>query len=184
MYGISAGILIFPLLISVIIYVIFRVKSKKKLTQNYYIYDIIFILYCHVLIGVLYFPIEIYTHEKMTYVPINIIPFKDLVAFFSGSFTGSHVIRMIIYFLGNLLMFVPFSFYLTIRFPEKEKRRFILLVSVSVCAEILQFVFILLTNNVFRIADITDLILNVSGAVLSWILFSRKLKDKLDYFKG
>lgn len=105
----------------------------------------------------------------------NIIPFKTIFFYLSGLFgrTTLSLGSIVTNFLGNLIAFAPFSFFL----PLLSKKyhmfgRFLLTMVVTVVGvEVLQF--ILLTGC----CDIDDVILNVLGACIGHkILWMRSVK--------
>ena len=76
---------------------------------------------------------------------------------------GSWVKTMLIY---NILMFVPFGFFLPLTTKIKSFRKMIwVAAAMPVCVEVLQLVF-------GRSFDVDDLLLNTIGGVLGYILFS------------
>ncbi|MBR3033692.1 MAG: VanZ family protein [Clostridiales bacterium] len=184
MIGISAGILLIPLIITVIVYVICRAIKKPKLPGTLFWCDITFIIYCFIAVGLLFFPVEIYYDSYYSEIIINLVPFKDVWNIINGSLSRQAVTHIIAYLAGNLLIFVPLAFYLRFRYEKDSRRRFVLLVVLSASAEILQLLIVLLTRNTARIIDITDLILNLGGSLFAWYVFgifkeSHKRKNEL-----
>jgi glycopeptide antibiotics resistance protein len=171
MFGISAGVLIIPFLITLIVYLTYNKINNIIKIKIFYLYDVIFIIYCYILIGVLYFPVEIFTNKDLSKVVINIIPFKDIGNLLNGVLSSNIILHIISYMIGNFLLFVPLAFYLLVRFPSKSNKRLFLLIAISMCAEIVQLLLVLITGNVSRVIDITDLILNVCGCLFSWYVF-------------
>ena len=171
MIGISAGILLVPLIIVVAIYVLCRVIKKNKLPGTLFWSDITFIIYCFIAVGLLFFPVEIYFDSYYPKIIINLVPFKDVWNTINGSLSRQAVTHIIAYLAGNLLIFVPLAFYLRFRYEKEEKRRFVLLVVLSASAEVLQLLIVFLTRNKARIIDITDLMLNLGGSLIAWYVF-------------
>ena len=98
----------------------------------------------------------------------------------NGVLSSNIILHIISYMIGNFLLFVPLAFYLLVRFPRKSKKRLVLLIAISMCAEIVQLLLVLVTGNVSRVIDITDLILNVCGCLFSWHIFVKLKFDGYD----
>lgn len=107
----------------------------------------------------------------------NIIPFKTIYKFITGPFvaSGISVSAAITNILGNLIAFVPFALFLPLLFNKhKSFKRFVIAMFVIVfIVEISQLV--LFTG----FCDIDDVILNVGGACLGYILFNTKKVKKV-----
>lgn len=73
--------------------------------------------------------------------------------------------------LLNILLFVPFGFGLPFITSLRSKGVVVAGVLVSVSIEFLQLISGLIADITFRIADINDVIFNMLGAILGYILF-------------
>ena len=100
------------------------------------------------------------TFQDVAWGTSNFIPFKEMLRYSLGS---PLFIRNV---LGNVLMFIPYGFFITYLFRfQKVTLPFILTLILSVVIETTQ----LLIGRVFDIDDIT---LNVIGGILGYTLFS------------
>lgn len=101
----------------------------------------------------------------------NFIPFATVRLFING-YINSHLglWDTVINLVGNFLVFMPLPFFLRIFYKKNLTfaKMFIAVVLTVVLVEALQFIF--LTGS----CDIDDLILNTSGAMLSYHLITRK----------
>lgn len=100
----------------------------------------------------------------------NFLPFGTIVRFFKGYFVW-HTLSFkafAINIFGNILVFVPFGFFLPAIFKKQRKYLWFLLTMTAVitCIEALQL--LLLTGS----PDVDDLILNLLGASVGY-LFTR-----------
>ncbi len=98
----------------------------------------------------------------------NIIPFKTILRFVLAPFNNSDISAkaIITNLLGNLAAFSPFAFFLPLLFKKLNKfGNFVMaMIAIVTVVELLQFA--LLTGC----CDIDDLILNVGGAVILFLL--------------
>lgn len=178
MRGIDEKILIFPFLITLVIYFICGKREDRKIAKKDLLLDLMFILYSFILIAILYFPIEIYKERDFSGLVLTLVPFNHEAKLFSGGLTRVEIRYLIKNVVGNFLLFVPMAVYFFFRFPEKRKKCFFLLLTFSIGGEILQLLLVLLTGNVARIFDITDLILNCGGAMITWGLLTVIFRGK------
>ncbi|MHB1454755.1 MAG: VanZ family protein [Saccharofermentanales bacterium] len=158
-----------PFLITVIIYSLVRVFLYKNKTRRYLLIDLLFIIYLFLVFKSLYFPIVInFSRNPEALYHMNLIPFKSI--FSSTVSFGSVAVT-----LGNLLLFVPLSIYLTLRFPRNPAFGFTITFFVSMTAELMQFLLMLVTKSNNRVIDIDDLMLNLLGSVIAWIIINKYL---------
>ena len=122
MFGISSGNLAFPLIITFIIYCIKIYKHPKEFPKNIIFIDSIFIIYCYLLIGRIYFPIEIYhSVDNQFNVQFNTIPFSYIIELIANNFSADMLISIIHNVLGNFFAFVPLGLYLAFRKNKKAE---------------------------------------------------------------
>ncbi|HCJ4505845.1 TPA: VanZ family protein, partial [Listeria innocua] len=82
-----------------------------------------------------------------------------------------------IQFLGNVVLLVPFAIYIN-RFKNiSVLKNIVLALGISLIIEISQGILNLITQYPNNITDIDDVILNVSGYVLAWLIFSSFKSD-------
>jgi len=100
---------------------------------------------------------------------VNLIPFRTVLEYLN-SFSIPFYTK-IINLLGNILAFVPFGFFAQVVFNKKPSLlKFILImISTSLFIEVIQLIFLVGS------CDIDDIILNVLGAVFSYLLFKTKI---------
>lgn len=106
----------------------------------------------------------------------NILPLATIFEYVKALFTGSmHLSIIATNLLGNLLALTPMALFLPMFIRKCEKFIFFLLATslTVLCIEMLQFVF----NAGF--CDIDDLILNVSGACIAFVIFKTKPVKRL-----
>lgn len=108
---------------------------------------------------------------------MNLIPFKTISTLISRLLHSSLNLSIVLEnILGNLILFAPFGFFIPMLFSNKIKKlkSFTLLMLISiVLVEVLQYL--------LRVgqADIDDVILNLSGAVLVYYLMQTKIVKKI-----
>ena len=97
----------------------------------------------------------------------NIIPFHTIIDYISKFNSLYDTKTIMINLLGNLIALMPMAIFLPLLFKKTRKlKNFILTVVIIVfCIEIVQF--LTLTGS----CDIDDIILNVTGAIIAYIIF-------------
>ncbi|WP_231686781.1 VanZ family protein [Bacillus sp. JCM 19034] len=95
----------------------------------------------------------------------NLIPFRSIYRISMFSPTIMDPIRILI---GNIILFIPFGILLAAIFPKLRHSAIVILFGfmTSCCIEICQFLF------TYRVANIDDVLLNTSGTLIGYYLFS------------
>ena len=143
------------LIISVLIFILFRIVyfkvTKKKLVFYKEVLLILFLIYLICLFYVL-------TFEDVEWYTSNYIPFKEITRYISGS---KLFIKNVI---GNIIMFAPFGFFIRYFFNIKDKKiMFLIITLTSTGIELLQ-------SDIGRVFDIDDIILNVLGGMIGFLI--------------
>ena len=138
-----------------------------KLKKDLNLVNVLFIIYCILLIWIILFKLSFSTNEITNLVkvnPINLIPFY----YYNG--TRNHLKEII----QNVIIFIPIGIYLKIL--NKNNKQVILSGFIfSLVLEISQFIFKL------GACDITDIITNTSGTILGllgYLLLVKLFKNK------
>lgn len=138
-------------------------KEKKHIN----LINVLFIIYCVLLIWIILFKLSFTTNEITNLVkvnPINLIPFR----YYNG--TRNHLKEII----QNVIIFIPLGIYL--KMLNKNNKQVILYGFIfSLVLEISQFIFKL------GACDITDIITNTSGTILGllgYLLLVKLFKNK------
>ena len=128
------------------------ISNKKHIVLYHEILNLIFVIYLMCFFYVL-------TFEDVDWSTANLIPFKEMFRFEFGS---KMFLRNV---LGNMLLFLPYGFYLSY-FMKLKKVKYVLIFSsfVSIVVEIIQY-------RIGRVFDIDDIILNIAGGVLGYYLY-------------
>ncbi|MFR3182029.1 MAG: VanZ family protein [Clostridia bacterium] len=176
---ITIGGFIIPSLIIIVTMIIQIKKSNDKKEKNrirIFWIKILFIIYCLLLITILFFNNEyrvgIYEDTKIFskehFNSTNIIPFNTIIEYIKGLITNNINKKIVISNLGiNLILFAPMGVFISILFKDKIKniKQFILaMIIVLFSVEMLQF--ITLRGSM----DIDDIILNITGAIVGYEL--------------
>ena len=120
--------------------------------------------------------VALFSSENIT-MNMNLIPFKTISTLISRLLNSSLNLSIVLEnILGNLILFAPFGFFIPMLFSNKinKLKSFTLLMLISiVLVEVLQYL--------LRVgqADIYDVILNLSGAVLVYYLMQTKIVKKI-----
>lgn len=106
----------------------------------------------------------------------NMIPFKTINLFLSGYLKGIVNFKTFsMNIFGNLFIFMPYGIFLPLIFKKQEKFKnfFLSITLIVILIEILQFL------TMSGSCDIDDLILNVTGAVIAFLIFKIKFLRKI-----
>lgn len=158
------------ILISTVVLISIRITYIFKNKVEFVLYKELMMLAFILYIMCLFY---IVTYQDDTYFTTsNFIPFKEM---FRYTFGSNLFIKQVI---GNILMFVPFGFFLGYLLKlEKLRPAFILSFITSLTIEITQ-------KQIGRIFDIDDIILNVLGGGLGCLIYILlyKFRSKLPKF--
>lgn len=165
-------IIIFTVVI-VTIRLVYLITKKQKFVLYKELFMLTFLLYSLVLFYVV-------TFQDINYGTNNFVPFHEIMRYEFGS---SYFIHNI---LGNIIMFIPFGFFVSTIMKSKNPipDLFVSLITALVI-EFTQF-------KIGRTVDIDDIILNVFGAFVGYLIFvilysiSEKLPEftKKDWFRN
>ncbi len=138
---------------------VYLIKNKQKIIFYKELLALIFIIYVLCLFYVV-------TFGDVSWSNSNFIPFKEM---FRYSFGSNLFIKNV---LGNIIMFIPYGFFISYYLKlKKPLSAFLLILLVSASIETTQ----LLIGRVFDIDDIT---LNVIGGMLGFLIY--KLIDLIN----
>ncbi|WP_066675791.1 VanZ family protein [Clostridium septicum] len=96
---------------------------------------------------------------------INIIPFKGMKVQYLFALKG--YMYFIINLFGNVLIFIPLGFFLSIYYKDDAKERFKIIITSMIISFFIEF----LQLFIGRASDINDIILNTIGAWLGRLIF-------------
>ena len=106
---------------------------------------------------------------------MNIIPFIEFSKFLSQSFSLHSEPEYCSHFAGNLLLLMPMGALLPILWIKARSFKRIVIIGalVSLSIELLQYALAYLGYG--RVADIDDLILNILGVMIGYMIFDKIL---------
>ncbi len=157
-------LLVFVSVVAITLRCMYLYREGSKFILHKELLDLVFILY----IVCLYY---ILTYQDSNS-GINLIPFKEIFRYSIGSYKFMKNV------VGNILLFLPFGFFTAYYLNTKKISPVIwTAVIVSVTAEVMQY-------YLGRIFDIDDIILNVLGAFIGFLLYVAlsAIKSKLPKF--
>lgn len=130
----------------------YLLKQGKRIVIYKEVMSLIFIIY----VLCLYY---IVTYKNINYGGVNLVPFKEM---FRYSFMSDKFIKNII---GNIVLFIPYG-YFSSYFLNNKKFSFNILFTliVTLSIELVQY-------NIGRTFDIDDIILNVIGGVIGFVVY-------------
>lgn len=108
----------------------------------------------------------------------NIIPFKTIIEYFKSFNSLLDTRAIMLNLFGNIVACMPFAFFLPMLFKKQNniKRFSITMIIIVLIIELLQFI------TMSGSCDIDDLILNVAGALLMYVIL--KIKPVSDLIKN
>lgn len=153
--------------------IIFNIMKKNKITMSMFKKEIIYLLfidYLLLLIGITIFPIRI-GELREPVCSINFIPFNFKM------YPNNKISLIVI--LGNLVLLSPMAIFLPIINPKRfDSIKKILVVAflTSLSIELVQFIIALVgINDIIRVSDINDIILNTLSAFLGYYAYKNLL---------
>ena len=154
---------VWPLVIIIcVIAISLRISYLRIGRKRFNIYEELFNLIFLIYILCLF---HIVTYQDVNYGTNNFIPFKEMFRYDVGSYKFYKNI------IGNIILFLPYGFFVSNYLDSKKIfRPIVLSLILSTTIEIVQY-------YIGRVFDIDDIILNVIGASLGYLLY--KLFDKI-----
>lgn len=145
-------------IISVVIMVSFRISylimNKEKFTLYKELLMLIFGVYILCLFQVVTF------QDDTAWASNNFIPFKEILRY---SITSRLFIKNV---LGNMIMFLPFGFFVSYYLKaEKIHMPIVLTLIASLSIELVQL-------SIGRVFDVDDIILNLLGGIMGYFVYS------------
>ncbi len=132
--------------------IFYLIKNKQKLIFYREFLALVFIIYVLCLFYVV-------TFQDVGWSSSNFIPFKEMFRYKLGS-------RLFIKnVLGNIIMFIPYGFFVSYYLDLKKLlHAFLMVLLVSVSIEVTQLM-------IGRVFDIDDIILNVTGGIIGFYIY-------------
>lgn len=163
-----------PLFLLLIPLIVMKCRHRNI---HYFIIFLCSVIYAINLFGVLFFPIvfDIPIDDAETVVMVNLIPFKTISEMYLNM--PSYVFIKQIF--GNILLLIPFGFLIPILFKRITSFLKLVICSLifSIAVEFLQLFINVITKYPNRASDIDDIILNVIGAIIGFLIL--KIVNKL-----
>ena len=126
--------------------------NKEKITFYKEFYDLLTIIYILLLYQML-----LSTENASS--GINIIPFREITRYEIGSTLFFYNV------IGNIALFIPFGYFMSDKLKAKRTKHIIIISAIiSLTAELIQY-------KIGRAFDIDDVLLNVTGAILGFMLY-------------
>lgn len=136
--------------------------NKEKITFYKEFYDLLTIIYVLLLYQML-----LSTENASS--GINIIPFKEITRYEIGSTLFFYNV------IGNIALFIPFGYFMSDKLKAKKTTHIIIISAIiSLTAELIQY-------KIGRAFDIDDVLLNVTGAIIGYFVYTiiQQIKHKL-----
>lgn len=155
--------LVISCLVATVLRITYLVTNGKKFVLYEELLKLFFIIYILCLF-------QIVTAQDVSFGGVNIIPFKEIFRYEAGTYLFYKNI------LGNVLLFLPFGFFVGY-FIKVNKISVVFLITfiISLSIETIQL-------SIGRVFDVDDVILNVLGGLIGFILYkvlNKAIPDKL-----
>ena len=161
----SWPIVVVSIITAISLRIVYLYINKRKLVLYEELFKLFFIIYVLCLF-------QVVTYRDISLAGVNYIPFKEIFRYSLGS---SLFYRNV---FGNMILFLPFGLSLGLFF-KTDKFRYVIILSLitSISIELTQLV-------IGRVFDIDDVILNVLGAIIGFVIyrFFYQLQDKVPDF--
>ena len=163
MHDATWPMLVISCLVATVLRITYLVTNGKKFVLYEELLKLFFIIYILCLF-------QIVTAQDVSFGGVNIIPFKEIFRYEAGTYLFYKNI------LGNVLLFLPFGFFVGYFIKVKKVSVMLLLTFiVSLSIETIQL-------SIGRVFDVDDVILNVLGGLIGFILYkvlNKVIPDKL-----
>jgi glycopeptide antibiotics resistance protein len=145
--------LIISIVIMVSIRLTYLIKNHEKIVLYKELLMLCFAIYILCLFQVVTF------QDDITWSTNNFIPFKEILRY---NITSRYFFKNVV---GNMLMFLPFGFFISTYLDADDIRIPILLTIIaSIAIEIVQMI-------IGRVFDVDDILLNLIGAILGFYIY-------------
>ena len=157
--------IVMGVIIAVLLRLTYLITEKKKIVLHDELFKLSFMIYILCLFYVV-------TFQDVSWSSHNFIPFNEILRYDIGS--------NIFYknTFGNMLLFLPYGVFIA-KYAKTDKVSILLILAfiTSLSIEVIQFL-------IGRVFDIDDIILNVLGCLIGFILYRwfKKINDKLPEF--
>ena len=156
--GFSWPMLVISIIIAITLRMAFLIQVKEKIILHKELFKLFFIIYILCLFHAV-------TFQDISFGGINYTPFKEIFRYDIGT---NLFYRNI---LGNVLLFLPYGFFIGMYIKIEKPALVISLSAVaSLAIELTQLI-------IGRVFDVDDIILNIIGAVIGFLLY--RLLDKI-----
>lgn len=155
---------------------------KKEIVLK--IVKYLFIIYCIVLVYLLFLygyrtgnQFNLKTFSKEHFEMTNIIPFKTIFYYLERMYNSTINTNIVATnLIGNILMFLPMGMALPVLFSKKFNKLWKIVVFIILLVMIIEITqFITYTGS----ADIDDIILNTTGAIIGYVIIKIKPLRKI-----
>lgn len=152
----------------------FVIALKRKLTVQKHVLLLLFCGYLGLVIAVTLFPFPIQKevimeNKQYNFLYNNFIPFKGIIEVIS---TGDLNV-MVRNIFGNILLTLPLGYLLPLMLNKIANIKSIFSIGLffSIGIESIQFILSAILGYTYKITDVDDIILNVTGASIGYICF-------------
>ncbi len=143
-------------MIMIVLRISYIIRNKIKFDVFKELFMFCFIIY----IMCLFYVVTFQDIDSKLISGYNLVPFREMFRYKIGSRLFFKNV------IGNLIMFVPFGFFTSyIMRPAKLKYVFIITIIISFTIEITQ-------TQIGRVFDIDDVLLNILGGILGFLIFN------------
>ena len=158
----SWPIVAISVIVAITLRIAYFISNMKKPVIYEELFKLFFIIY-------IFFLFQVVTYRDIAFAGVNYVPFKEIFRYDIGS--GLFYKNV----FGNMLLFLPYGIFVSYIIDNKKFRYvFILALVASLSIEFTQLA-------IGRVFDIDDVILNVAGASLGYVLYRifGKISDKI-----
>ena len=157
--------MVMGIIIAVLLRVTYLLSERKKIVLHDELFKLSFMIYILCLFYVV-------TFQDVSWSSHNFIPFKDILRYdFGTSLFYKNI-------FGNMLLFLPYGIFIA-KYVKTDKLFVVFLLAfiTSLSIEVVQFL-------IGRVFDIDDIILNIVGCLIGFILYRwfKKISNKLPEF--
>ena len=158
--------IIVSVVVLILLRIIYLIKNKQKIVLYKDLTYLAFVIYLLSLFQI------VTLQDAVSWSTNNFIPLKEITRYNIGS---DLFIKNVI---GNILLFVPFGFFIS--YILKSKRWFEPFILTLICSCTIEFVQL----SIGRVFDVDDILLNLIGGVIGYLIYKliRYISSKLPNF--
>jgi glycopeptide antibiotics resistance protein len=157
-----------------------NIKNGKQVSNKRELLLLLFVVYLISVASITVVPLPEFRKDEFSKPQINVIPLKTSIKGFIHIFTDvQHYVvltNVVANFFGNIIMFIPLGLMLPLLNEKYTNRKKLLGLAAFSSLSIETIQLLSISFDIYRYVDIDDIILNTTGALIGYTIYSRIFK--------